>query len=90
MTIHPTRLWEPTLKYIKESKLLSKENITVMNGTEAVKLTYDNDSNQLKLVLYLFNYNKENYLMFFWSKINLFDEYLPEFEEMLKTIKWIE
>jgi hypothetical protein len=85
-----SKMNDPMLKYIKESKLLSRENITVMNGTEAIKLSYDNPGNQLNLVLYLLNHNKENYLMFFWSKINLFDKYLPEFEEILKTIKWIE
>jgi len=84
---------DPTLKYVKDSKLLSKENnVTIIpDVTQAVKLTYDNTAdNQLKLVLYLFNHNKENYLAFFWSKINLFDKYFPEFQEMIKTIKWID
>ena len=79
------------LKYLDESKLLSKENVTIINGTEkAVKLIYDNPENQLKLVLYLLNHNNENYLMFFWSKNNLFNKYFPEFDRMINTVKWVD
>jgi hypothetical protein len=70
---------------------LSKENVTIINGTKkAIKLTYDNPENQLKLVLYLLNHNKENYLMFFWAKNNLFDKYLHEFDRMINTVKWVD
>jgi hypothetical protein len=50
----------------------------------------DNPENQLKLVLYLLNHDKENYQMFFWSKNNLFDKYFPEFDRMINTIKWVD
>jgi len=83
---------DPKLVYLENSTLLSKENTTILNGTEAVKLTYVNNTasidNQHKSVLYLFNHNKESYFAFFWSKINLFDEYLPEFQQILESIKW--
>ena len=77
------------LKSIEESKLLSEENIAI-KGTKAIKLTYDNSNNTLKLSLYLRRYNKENYLVFFLSKIDYFDIYIPEFEQIRKTMKWVE
>lgn len=63
---------DPVLKYIKQSTLLSKEITTLPNVTEGVKLTYDNADNELKLVLYLFNHDKENYLAFFLVKNSFF------------------
>ena len=79
------------LKYLNESKLLSRDNATIINATtNAVKLTYDNPDNKLKLVLYLLNHNKENYLMFFWAKNNLFNKYSPEFDRMINTVKWLD
>ena len=81
----------PNLNNITGSKLLSKEDFDI-NGTKAIKLTYDNTDSIYKLALYLMQHNKENYLAYYRADKtnNLFDKYLPEFEQMIKTIKWIE
>lgn len=83
---------DPNLKNITGSKLLSKEEDTnLINGTKIIKLTYDDPNSVYKLALYLLQHNKDNYLMYYRAdKTNLFDKYLPEFEQMIKTIKWIE
>ena len=84
---------DPNLKNINGSKLLSKEEDTnnLINGTKIIKLTYDDPNSVYKLALYLLQYNKDNYVMVYRADktTNLFDKYLPEFEKMIKTIKWI-
>ena len=85
---------DPNLKYINGSKLLSKEEDTnnLINETKVIKLTYDDPNSMSKLALYLFQHNKDNYVTYYRADKtpNLFDKYLPEFEQMIKTIKWIE
>ena len=83
---------DPNLKNITGSNLLSKEeDVNLINGTKVIKLTYDDPNSVYKLALYLFQHNKDNYVMYYKAdKNNLFDKYLPEFEQMIKTIKWIE
>ena len=82
---------KPDLVNITDSKLLSKEDFDI-NGTKAIKLTYDNTDSMYKLALYLMQHNKENYLAYYRADktTNLFDEYIPDFEQMIKTIKWVE
>ena len=80
---------QPNLKGIEESKLLSQQDFDI-NGTKAVKLTYDNSNTQHKYVLYLTQHDKDKYVMYYYGKYDLFDKYLPEFEKMIKTIKWLE
>ena len=64
----------------------------ISNGTKAIKLTYDDDPNsKYKLALYLTQYNKENHLVYYRAiTSDLFDKYLPEFEQIIKSIKWVE
>ena len=82
----------PNLENINGSKLLSKQDVTnLVHGTKIVKLIYDDPNSMYKLVLYLMQHNKDNYVAYYRAdKINLFDKYLPEFEQMIKTIKWID
>ena len=80
----------PGLVNINGSKLLSKEDFDI-NGTKAIKLTYDDPDSEYKLILYLMQHNKENFVAYYRAdEVNLFDKYLPEFEQIIKTIKWIE
>ncbi len=79
----------PDLKYIEESKLLSTEEINI-NGTKTIKLTYYDPKSMYKIALYLLQHNKDNYVIYYRADTDLFNEYLPEFEQMIKTIKWIE
>ena len=82
---------KPDLVNITDSKLLSKEDFDI-NGTKAIKLTYDNTDSMYKLALYLMQHNKENYLAYYRADktTNLFDKYIPEFEQMIRSIKWVE
>jgi hypothetical protein len=78
------------LKGIGESKLLLEQQDFDINGTKTVKLTYDNPDTQYKYALYLTGHEKDKYVGYYYAKYDLFDKYLPDFERMLKTIKWIE
>ena len=53
-------------------------------------MTYDNPDIQYKYVLYLTGHNKDKYVGYYYAKYELFDKYLSESEEMVKTIKWVE
>ena len=56
---------DPNLNNITESKLVSKEEDTnLINGTKVIKLTYD-DPSVYKLVLYLMQHDKDNYVAYY-------------------------
>jgi hypothetical protein len=80
---------EPNLKGISESKLVSQQDFDI-NGTKTTKLTYDNPDTKHKYVLYLTEHDKEKYVGYYSAKYDFFDKYLPQFEQMLNTIRWIE
>ena len=80
----------PNLVHINGSKLLSKEDTNLINGTKILKLIYDDPNSVYKIALYFIQHNRDSYVAYYRAdKTNLFDEYLPEFEQMIKTIKWI-
>jgi hypothetical protein len=54
-----------------------------------VKITYHNSDTQYKYALYLTSHDKDKYVGYYYAKYDLFDKYLPEFEQMLQTIKWV-
>ena len=81
----------PNLMNVNDSKLLSKWDTTLVNGTKTVKLIFDDPNSVYKIALYLMQHNKDSYLAYHRAdKTNLFDKYLPEFEQMIKTMKWID
>jgi hypothetical protein len=80
---------DPNLKGISESKLISQQNFDINGTNNTTKLTYDNPDTQHKYVIYLTGHDKEKYVGYYSAKYDLFDKYLPQFEQMLQTIRWI-
>lgn len=92
------KMINPNLKYIDHHRLLETEDIDMnmysLNSTnKVVKLTYDynwgdpSPDKRLIIVLYLMEYENKFYSMVYSTKPYLFDRYLADFEDMIKTFK---
>jgi hypothetical protein len=71
-------------------QVTSKENVTIDNET-AVKIYADgiNSFSGIKFVEYLVMHNKEPYYIAYMANIKDFQKYLPQFEQMVKTFKFV-
>ena len=70
-------------------KVTSKQNVTIDNET-AVKI-YGNGIESfsgIKFVEYLVQHNKEPYYIGYMANVKDFEKYLPEFEQMVKILKF--
>ena len=71
-------------------KVMSKENGTIDNET-AVKISGDgiNSFSGIKFVQYLVWHDKKPYDLAFMANVKDFETYLPQFEQIVKTFKFL-
>jgi hypothetical protein len=68
----------------------SKQNVTIGNET-AVKIYADGigSFNGTKIVQYLAMHDKQHYVLNYMANVKDFEKYLPEFEQIVKTFKFV-
>jgi PsbP-like protein len=73
-----------------ELKVVTRENATIDNEP-AVKIFSDGikSSNGINFVEYFVMHNKEPYYLSYAANVKDFQKYLPQFEQMVKTFKFI-
>ena len=73
-----------------ELKVVTRENATIDNEP-AVKIFSDGikSSNGINFVEYFVMHNKEPYYISFAANVKDFQKYLPQFEQMVKTFKFV-
>lgn len=71
-------------------KVISKENTTIDNET-AAKISGDgiNSFSGIKFVQYLVWHDKKPYDLAFMANVKDFETYLPQFEQIVKTFKFL-
>jgi hypothetical protein len=68
----------------------SKQNVTIDNET-AAKIYADgiNSFSGIKFVEYMLMHDKEPYYLAYMGNVKDFEKYLPEFEQIIKTFKFV-
>jgi hypothetical protein len=72
-------------------KVISEKNVTVANETSRqIYAEGIGEKEGFKFLQYYVIHNKEPYRIGYTASGNLYDEYFPDFEKMLKSFKWID
>jgi PsbP-like protein len=71
-------------------KVVTQENVTI-DDEPAVKISADGlgPFNSTKFVEYMVMHNKEPYSIAYMANVKNYEEYLPEFEQIVKTFKFV-
>lgn len=75
---------------LSKVKIFSKENTTI-DGEPAVKIhrTARNNLTNLEVTDYYIVHNSKPYFLQYAANVNDFQKYLPQFEQMVKTFKFV-
>ena len=72
-------------------KVISQKDVIVANETaRQIELEAIGDNEGLKTTQYYLFHNKEPYSISYGSTSIIYEKYLPDFEKMLKSFKWID
>jgi len=74
-----------------EMNVTSRQNVTI-HGEPAVKIHGDGIKtfNGIKFVEYILMHDKEPYYIGYMANVKDFEKYLPQFEQMVKTFKFVD
>jgi hypothetical protein len=88
----PLDLYEKyMIEHTPGMKVVSKKNVTFAN--EPSRQIYGEgigEEEGFKFLQYYLFHNKEPYYIAYKASNNLYEKYLPDFEKMLKSFKWID